>query len=146
MNDAQTGTTTLISQFRAIAKLMVDELTLRLRAAGDTHCTPAHHPVFEAIDPSGTRLTTLAARTGMTHQSMGELVRTMVDIGYVERVPDPSDGRATLVRLTPDGKRLVRIAITEIADIERQWLARFHSAGAGDVDLRGVLATALRQR
>lgn len=131
-------TITLITLFRQTSKLMVEELTARLRAAGDEHCTAAHHPVFENIDPEGTRLTVLAERAGMTHQSMSELVSSMVDIGYLERAPDPADGRAKLVRLTPYGREMVRIAVAEIADIERVWLDRFRRAGY-DFDIRGML-------
>jgi DNA-binding MarR family transcriptional regulator len=134
---------TLITLFRQTSKLMVDELTQRLRAAGDPHCTPAHHPVFENIDPDGTRLTVLAERAAMTHQSMSELVSSMAAIGYLERVPDPADGRAKLVRLTPYGRRMVRIAVAEIADIEREWLNRFRQAGF-DVDVRAMLDAALQ--
>jgi DNA-binding MarR family transcriptional regulator len=134
---------TLITLFRQASKLMVDELTQRLRAAGDLHCTPAHHPVFENIDPGGTRLTVLAERAAMTHQSMSELVSSMATIGYLERVPDPADGRAKLVRLTPYGRRMVRIAVAEIADVEREWLDRFRRAGF-DVDVRGMLDAALQ--
>jgi DNA-binding MarR family transcriptional regulator len=134
---------TLITLFRQASKLMVDELTQRLRAAGDLHCTPAHHPVFENIDPGGTRLTVLAERAAMTHQSMSELVSSMATIGYLERVPDPADGRAKLVRLTPYGRRMVRIAVTEIADLEREWLERFRHAGF-DIDVPGMLDTALQ--
>jgi DNA-binding MarR family transcriptional regulator len=129
--------------FRQTSKLMVDELTERLRAAGDVHCTPAHHPVFENIDPDGTRLTVLAERAAMTHQSMSELVSTMAAIGYLERVRDPADGRAKLVRLTPYGRQMVRIAVAVIAEIEREWLDRFRRAGF-DIDVRAMLDAGLQ--
>jgi DNA-binding MarR family transcriptional regulator len=141
--ETQARTITLITLFRQTSKLMVDELTQRLRAAGDVHCTAAHHPVFESIDPDGTRLTVLAERAGMTHQSMSELVGSMVAVGYLERLPDPADGRAKLVRLTPYGRQMVRLAVAEIADIERQWLGRFRQAGF-DVDILGMLKAALQ--
>ena len=63
--------------------------------------TAAHHPVFYNLDRDGTRLTELAARAGITHQSMGELVAALVDSGYLRRVPDPGDRRARLVGDTP---------------------------------------------
>lgn len=136
---------TLIALIKQTAQVMVDELVERLRLAGYDDMTAAHHPVFENIDPEGTRLTVLAARTGMTHQSMGELVRTLEHCGYLERATDPSDGRARLVRLTPKGRRAVRRAIEEIAEIEAAWLDRFRRAGV-DVDLRGMLQAGLREQ
>jgi DNA-binding MarR family transcriptional regulator len=133
---------TIIALVRRLERLMVYELIERLRAAGYDDMTAAHHPVFENIDPAGTRLTTLATRAGMTHQSMGELVAVLEQRGYLERVPDPSDGRARLVRLTDHGRDAVRQAVREIEEIEAGWQRRLTGAGL-DADLRQVLAKAL---
>jgi DNA-binding MarR family transcriptional regulator len=145
VSDERARVITLIALFRETAGLMVEELVERLHAAGYRDHTAAHHPVFENIDREGTRLTVLAARAGMTHQSMGELVQTLERRGYLERRPDPFDGRATLVLLTSHGRQAVRRAIAEIAEIEAAWLERFRRAGL-DVDLRAMLEAALRER
>jgi DNA-binding MarR family transcriptional regulator len=52
----------------------------------------------------------------MTHQSMSELVVGLEAAGFVQRVPDPADGRAKLICLTPLGRRVVRKAVEEIAN------------------------------
>ena len=52
---------------------------------------------------AGTRLTALAESAGMSKQAMGQLVDDLERLGYVERVPDPADGRAKIVRLTRRG-------------------------------------------
>jgi DNA-binding MarR family transcriptional regulator len=116
-----------------------------LQAAGFTDITTAHHPVFYNLDLLGTRLTELAARAGMTHQSMGELVSALVDLGYLERVPDPVDRRARLVVLTPRGRRAVRLARAEVADIDATWVERLRRAGV-EVDIRRAFAAALADR
>jgi len=143
--DEQARFVTLISLFRQTARLMVDDLVDRLRAAGYDDTTAAHHPVFENIDPGGTRLTVLAARAGLTHQSMGELVQALEERGYVERRPDPGDGRVRLVRLTRKGRQAARRALEEIAAIEASWLERYREAGF-DVDPRALLAAGLVER
>ena len=140
-----TPVVTVIALVRRASRLMVEELVERLRAAGFDDMTAAHHPVFENLDRDGTRLTVLAARTGMTHQSMGELVAALERAGYVERRPDPADARARLVVLTAKGRRAVRQALTEIAAIEAAWEARLARAGF-DVELRALLEAGLAER
>ena len=102
---------------------MVEELSARLQADGYEGVNPAHHAFFENIDPDGTRLTELAARADMTHQSMGELVAAMERRGWAERRPDPSDGRARLVCLTAEGSKLTRRGLHHIKEIEAEWQA-----------------------
>ncbi len=131
---------TLIALFRSAAQAMVEELVERLAAAGYADLPPAYHPVFENIDRGGTRLTVLAARAGVTHQSMSELVAVLERRGYVERRPDPLDGRARLVCLTERGREMVRVALREITAIEAAWLDRIDRAGGGR-DLRRALTT-----
>jgi DNA-binding MarR family transcriptional regulator len=50
------------------------------------------------------RLTALAERAGMTKQSMAYLVDGLVAAGHLASVPDPADGRARILRLTPKGE------------------------------------------
>ena len=134
---------TLIALLRRTSRLMVDEIGEGLKAAGFPDTPSTYHPIFENIDPDGTRLTVLAARAGLTHQAVAEVVADMEARGYVERVADPSDGRARLIRLTDDGREMVRAAIREIAAIERRWLRRWRKAGL-EGDLRAALEAALQ--
>lgn len=133
---------TLIALLRRTTQLMVDEITTRVEAAGFPDSPPSFHPIFENLDPEGTRLTTLAQRAGLTHQSVGEVVAVLERRGYVVRLPDPADGRAKLVRLTESGSRLVRTAVAVIAEIEEEWSQRWRVHGLGD-DLRTALHGAL---
>jgi DNA-binding MarR family transcriptional regulator len=133
---------TLIALLRRTTQLMVDEITTRVEAAGFPDSPPSFHPIFENLDPEGTRLTTLAQRAGLTHQSVGEVVAVLERRGYVVRIPDPADGRAKLVRLTDSGSRLVRTAVAVIAEIEEEWSQRWRAHGLGD-DLRTALHGAL---
>ena len=136
---------TIMMAFRLTARLMVDELIERLKADGHEGVHPSHHALYENIDPDGTRLTELAARAAMTHQSMSELVANLERGGWVERRPDPSDGRARLVCLTPAGKDLVRRGLHHIADIEAEWQKRWDGAGHNG-RLLPVLEQAIKAR
>ena len=97
------------------------DLTHALNRRGYGDITLAHSGLFAHLDPDGTRQVELARRAGMTKQSMGELVSDLVAKGYVERIPDASDGRAQLVRLTRAGEELARAARGAIRDLERRY-------------------------
>jgi DNA-binding MarR family transcriptional regulator len=133
---------TVLMAFRRTARLMVEELTARLQADGYEGVNPGYHAFFENVDPGGTRLTELAARADMTHQSMSELVAALERRGWVERRPDPNDGRARLVCLTADGRELTRRGLHHINAIEAEWQERWRAAGH-DGPLRPILERAL---
>src|ERR1700760_4508510 len=53
------------------------------------------------------RLTTLAAREGVSQPSMTQLIQRLERVDLVTRLADPDDGRATLVGITARGKTLL---------------------------------------
>lgn len=81
----------------------------------------AHTQVFESLDPEGTRLTTLAERAQMSHQAMGELVDEMIRLGYLERLPDPADRRARLIRPSERGRILLGRAARQLHLLYDRW-------------------------
>ena len=95
-----------------------------LAAAGFDDVRPAHFTVFQHMPPAGIRLTELADAALMTKQSMGYLVDDLEALGYVERVPDPADRRAKVVRLTARGWQVDDTVRTVIQTIEAEWAAR----------------------
>jgi DNA-binding MarR family transcriptional regulator len=84
---------------------------------------PAHLQVFGTIKAGGTRLTDLAAWSDISLSAMAELVDDLEQLGYVERRPDPSDGRAKLVCLTERGWDAMREGRRRIERIEADWAA-----------------------
>lgn len=83
--------------------------------------TIAQGRVAAQMDPHGIRLTELAERAGITKQSAGFLVDQLQSAGYIERVPDPTDARARLVRFTRRAEAMKRRARREERAIEREW-------------------------
>src|SRR3712207_1578799 len=73
------------------------------------------------IGPDGTRVSDLAAQARVTKQSAAFLVEQLEAAGYVERVPDPSDGRARLVRLTSRAEAVVAAAGAEVTQVLDEW-------------------------
>lgn len=96
------------------------ELLRRLNDVGHPDLRTSHLVVFQHIDPDGSRVTDLAAKAQMTKPSMTYLVESLEAAGYLDRVPDPTDGRARLVRLTALGWQEVEDALDIIADLEAE--------------------------
>ncbi|MGH2982990.1 MAG: MarR family winged helix-turn-helix transcriptional regulator [Solirubrobacterales bacterium] len=104
-----------------VKELAIDELHGRLGDEGYPDIRPGHGCVFRFIEPGGSRLTQIATRAGMTKQAVGEVVADLERLGYVERVPDPNDRRAKIIRLSERGWDAERVALGILADIERRW-------------------------
>lgn len=104
---------------------MLVEFERELAASGYGDIRPTHGCVFRFVRGEGMRLTELAQLAAMTKQSAGELVDDLVRLGYVERVPDPVDGRAKLIRLTERGTEAQRVGFKLFAKVEKRWAQRF---------------------
>jgi len=102
----------------------IQQVVAGLVAAGFGDVRPAHFTVFQHMPPEGIRLTALAEAALLTKQSMGYLVDDLEARGYVERVPDPGDRRAKVVRLTARGREVEETVRTVILQIEAQWETR----------------------
>ncbi len=121
----------------ALLRIPFQETVRRVVAAvaeaGFLDLRPAHLAVFQHLDPGGTRQTVLADRAQITKQSMGYLVEHLVASAYVERVPDPADRRASLVRLTRRGESVVQVARAALASLEQEWAGALGPARYADM-------------
>jgi DNA-binding MarR family transcriptional regulator len=102
-----------------------EEVFHRLREAGYPELRPTHGCVFGTIGQDGDRLTSLAERAGMTKQAVGEVASELEALGVVERVPDPSDGRAKIIQLTPRGRAAYEIGLEVFEEIQARWAERY---------------------
>ena len=100
----------------------------RLAERGHPEVRAPHGDVMQYLDDAGTKVSVLAQRAQVTKQSMAELVLHLERHGYVERVPDPADRRAKLVRATTRGEEVYAIARGVVAEIEEQWTRRLGKA------------------
>ena len=91
-----------------------------LAAAGfaDTYASWGTN-IFHYLREGGLRLTELAEHTHTTKQALLYTINQLEAAGYVERVPDPTDGRAKIIRLTQRGWELRRVGDEIIASIEQ---------------------------
>jgi DNA-binding MarR family transcriptional regulator len=102
-----------------------EQLERRLAGTPYNDIRISHGCVFGNIDPEGSRLTDLAERARMTKQSVGEVTSDLEQRGYVERVPDPSDGRAKIIRLTERSPDEPALGVGLIDELEQEWAERF---------------------
>jgi len=75
----------------------------------------------------GCRLTELAERLGISKQSCNQTANQMEKAAYIQRVPDPLDGRGKIVVLTPQGKKLVNDGYKVITGITEDFGDRIGS-------------------
>lgn len=64
------------------------------------------------------RSASIAERFDVDKGAISRQVQHLVDLGLVDRTPDPADGRASLVSATDDAVR----RLTAVADDRRRWL------------------------
>lgn len=69
---------------------------------------PSTAQVIPNLPLDGLRMSDLASRLRLTLQRTGQLVTELEDVGYLERVPDPTDGRARRVIFSSRGLALIR--------------------------------------
>ena len=77
---------------------------------------PSTAQVIPNLPLDGLRMTDLAARLRLTLQRTGQLVFELEEVGYLERVADPTDGRARRVIFSSRGLALIR----DIEEITRE--------------------------
>jgi DNA-binding MarR family transcriptional regulator len=108
---------TLQLLFKA-ARLYNERAIARVRARTGKPVRVAHTALFPHLDLDGTRLTDLAARLGVTKQAAGQLVDELEAMGMLERVSDPTDARAKLVRFSRRGQRGLLDGLAVLKELE----------------------------
>jgi DNA-binding MarR family transcriptional regulator len=101
------------------ARLVNERAIARVQSRGDTTLRLAHTQLFPHITFAGVRLTAIAQRLQVTKQAIGPLVEDLVAEGVVERVPDPADQRAKLIRWTRRGRRALEHGLGVLGELER---------------------------
>jgi DNA-binding MarR family transcriptional regulator len=92
--------------------------------------------------PEGARVVDLARRLGLAKQSVAPLVAELKALGVITTIPDPDDGRARRVVLTPRGIEGIAAGNDVLVQIERDLATRL---GKPDMKaLRGLLGRLLR--
>ena len=123
-SDRPTGPPLIGLVYRAYKAMEADMVSAAHRA-GHPGIKRTHNAVFATLRPQGLRAVDMAAQMGITRQSLGEVVREMVDLGILEMRPDPTDRRAKLVTYSEEGLRVAGEGFAHIKDLDSRFVEEF---------------------
>jgi DNA-binding MarR family transcriptional regulator len=89
--------------------------------AGYTDLSRAHVLLFRWPTIDGLRPSELATRNQLSRQTINDLLSDLEKRGYLKRTPDPTDGRARIVRLTERGWDLTQVISDMSFTTESEW-------------------------
>lgn len=105
-------------------------LTRLFRARTDLPVSRTETAVLRAVLTQPRRITELAAGEGVTQPAISRVVNRLAENGWVERDPDPEDGRAVMVTITTAGQ-----ALYETVRAEYRALLHEEMASLSDEDI-----------
>ncbi len=89
-------------------RVAIVRIQRQLRAHSGSDITPSQSSALARIEQDGpVRLGALAELEGTTAATMSRVIDSLAVRSLIERVPDPLDGRASLVQLSPEGGALL---------------------------------------
>jgi DNA-binding MarR family transcriptional regulator len=122
---------------------LVDELHAELARQGHPDARPIHGFALQAIGTDGATISELGRRLGVSKQAAAKTVASLEQLGYVDRLQDPTDRRAQLlVRTASANDMLARSA--EIFEHLRDRMAERIGAqrmGALEDDLEMIVSS-----
>ena len=115
---------------------ITDRVLAEVHKAGFADIRPAHVSMLRNLWPEGRRISELAVYAGITKASVVYLVDQLEGRRYVERVPDSSDGRATLVQLSERGWAVHQVARRAVQRVQEEW-----TRAVGRAEMEAFLST-----
>ena len=87
---------------------------------GFTHLRLYFEPYISMVPQKGIRLTEIAAKLQISRQAANQAANQIQSAGYIERTPDPTDGRAKRITLTSSGMELRRKGLNAAIRLEAE--------------------------
>jgi len=97
---------------------MDDSLQANIRKRGGPKVSHSQSMIIMAIGEGIRRPSAIADRLGVSRQAIHQSLRELIDIGLVELVPDPEDGRAKMAKLSRAGAPIQRMAYDILQELE----------------------------
>lgn len=133
VDDQFSEVTAMARAVKRAGNALVEAVRMTANPGNGPALRTAHAQVFEHLDAGGTRITALAERARMTHQAMGELVADLEQAGLLERVADPADRRARLVRPTAAGHAVLARAGDRLRVLHDRWARELEGVSVAQV-------------
>src|SRR4051794_27490460 len=93
-------------ELAARLRMTLGRLHRRVRQHGPQGLSSSQASTLSSVEALGpVRLGDLAAHEGVTAPTQSRLVASLEQQGLLRRMPDPEDRRATLLAITPQGRR-----------------------------------------
>jgi DNA-binding MarR family transcriptional regulator len=97
------------TQTAARLRLVVARLGRSVRQHGTTGLTPSQVSALSTIEDFGPiRMSDLATRESVGAPVATRVVASLQELGYVQRIDDETDRRACFIRLTSEGRRILK--------------------------------------
>ena len=110
-------------------RVAIVRIQRQLRTRSASGMTPSQSSALARIEQHGPlRPGALAELEGTTAATMSRVIDSLSTLGLIERVPDPLDGRASLVQLSTEGGALVHRLRAEYTEALRSALAELTPA------------------
>jgi DNA-binding MarR family transcriptional regulator len=93
----------------------------RLHGRGFDDLDAAHLDVFQYPGPQGARPSELATRLRVSKQALNYLLGELERLDYLQRRPDPEDGRSKRIALTPRGTIAIAVIREAVGELEALW-------------------------
>jgi DNA-binding MarR family transcriptional regulator len=110
--------THVLATLSAVERRLGEAMAARM-APHDVVMRGSHARLLQVVPPDGARPSELA-QGWISKQAVGQRIHEMVEAGLVVVEPDPHDGRANIVRRTPEGDRILTLVLRELAALESE--------------------------
>jgi len=114
----------LVGRLRAAYDLARDEMLALVHEAGHPDVTSGMITLFRLAGIDQRRPGEIAVTARLSKQATNDFLRELERLSYLERHPDPTDGRARIIKLTTRGRELDAAVWAAGRNVEHSWTAR----------------------
>lgn len=117
------GTSELEQQLAVLARRLSKPVQLPGQSGFTVLDRPAYQALWRIVEDGPTRLTALAKALGVDLSVVSRQVKSLEEVGFVERQTDPVDGRAALVSATSSGQHALEVSRAKRTEVLNEVLS-----------------------